>query len=261
MKDKDEKIYLFHQGTYYKSYEFFGCHFLHNDSHDKRDIKCEYGKAVFRVWAPRAKSVSLVGDFNGWDSKKHVMKKVNKSGVWETEVDMVSQYHKYKYEITTSNGRRVLKADPYATFNETDGGTASMVFDINGYKWNDTQYMKKRRNQNILEKPVNIYEVNLGSWKRKYDGDRFTYRELATELVDYCVDMGYTHIEIMPITEYPFEGSWGYQCTGFFSVTSRFGSPHDFMYLVDMAHQKGLGVILDWVPSHFPKDDFALADF
>ena len=260
MTEKD-KLYLFHQGTYYKSYEFFGCHFLHNDDINGRNVKCEYGKAVFRVWAPNAKAIALIGDFNSWDNRTHKMKKISNEGVWEVELDYVAQYHKYKYEITTREGRKILKADPYATFNETDGGTASMVFDVNGYVWNDEEFMRGKNCKNVYESPINIYEVNFSSWKRRPDGSHYTYRMLADELVDYCVDMGYTHIEIMPITEYPFEGSWGYQCTGYFSVTSRFGSPHDFMYFVDKAHQKGLGVILDWVPSHFPKDDFGLIEF
>ena len=261
MASNEERLYLFHQGTYYKSYEFFGCHFLHNQEYNQRDICCEFGKAVFRVWAPRAKAVALIGDFNEWNNTSHVMKKINKSGVWEVQVEFVARYHKYKYEITTTDGRRLLKADPYATFNETNGDTASMVYDINGYVWSDQNYLSVKRAKNVYESPMNIYEVNLLSWKRKHDGSKFTYRELATELVDYCVDMGYTHIEIMPITEYPFEGSWGYQCTGFFSVTSRLGSPHDFMYFVDKAHQKGLGIILDWVPAHFPKDAHGLVEF
>jgi 1,4-alpha-glucan branching enzyme len=255
----DEKLYLFHQGTNYKSYEFFGCHFSYNEN--DRDKKCEFGRAVFRVWAPRAKAVSLVGDFNGWDNRAHPMTKMNKSGVWEAFVDPVSQYQKYKYEIVTAAGTHIFKNDPFATFNETNGATASMVFDVNGYTWGDGAYIERRGTRNVYEAPINIYEVNLLSWKRKGNNTPFSYRELGKELVDYCVDMGYTHIEIMPITEYPFEASWGYQCTGFFSVTSRLGTPTDFMYFVDMAHQKGLGVIMDWVPSHFPKDDFALFEF
>jgi len=260
MTDTDKALYLFHQGTYYKSYEFFGCQFLHEAGKaTRRDIKCDYGKAVFRVWAPNAKAVALLGDFNGWDNRKHVMKKVNKSGVWEVIVDYVAQFNKYKYEITTPEGHKILKADPYATFNQTSGETASMVYDINGYKWSDAEYRAKQKNP--YESPMNIYEVNLSSWKRNTDWSRYTYSQLANELIDYCADMGYTHIEIMPINEYPFEGSWGYKCTGYFSITSRFGTPHDFMYLVDRAHQKGIGIILDWVPSHFPKDDFALIEF
>lgn len=262
MTDIDKALYLFHQGTYYKSYEFFGCHFLHTlDKENIRDVKCDYGSAVFRVWAPSAKSVALLGDFNDWDSRKHVMKKLNKSGVWEVTVDFVAQFHKYKYEITTADNSKILKSDPYASFNQTNGETASMVYDINGYKWGDAEYCRARKNKNYYESPINIYEVNLSSWRRKPDGSHYTYSMFADELVDYCADMGYTHIEIMPINEYPFEGSWGYQCTGYFSVTSRFGVPHDFMYFVDRAHQKGLGVILDWVPSHFPKDDFGLVEF
>jgi len=262
MLDNERALYLFHQGTYYRSYEFFGCHFLHDlDKPNRREMKCDYGKAVFRVWAPNAKAVSLIGDFNNWDSRKHVMKKIGQGGAWEVTVDYVAQFHKYKYEITTPENTKILKADPYATFNQTNGETASMVFDINGYKWNDAEYLKTRNNKNAYESPINIYEVNLSSWRRKSDHSHYTYAMLADELVDYCVEMGYTHIEIMPINEYPFEGSWGYQCTGYFSVTSRFGTPHDFMYLVDRAHQKGIGIILDWVPSHFPKDEFALIEF
>ena len=261
-KDADKKLYLFHQGTYYKSYEFFGCHFLHNETAKEGEYvpRCEFGRAVFRVWAPRAKAVSLAGDFNNWDNRAHPMKKVNKSGVWEVEVDYVAQYQKYKYEITTADNRKLWKADPYATFGETDGATASMVYDIAGYTWNDEEYRKGKAAQNPYESPMNIYEVNFSSWKRR-SGRHYTYKMLADELVDYCADMGYTHIEIMPITEYPYEGSWGYQCTGYFSVTSRFGSPHDFMYFVDRAHQKGIGIIMDWVPSHFPKDPHGLVEF
>jgi len=255
-----ERMYLFHQGTYYNSYEYFGCHFMYNQNNN-RDVRCEYGKAIFRVWAPRAKSVALVGDFNGWNNKSHVMHRMNKEGVWEIIVECVAQYHKYKYEITTEDNRKILKGDPYATFNETNGGTASMVYDINGYKWNDAEYLLGKQSRNPYESPMNVYEVNFSSWKRRLDGSHYTYRMFADELVDYCADMGYTHIEIMPITEYPFEGSWGYQVTGFFTVTSRFGPPHDFMYFVDRAHQKGIGIILDWVPSHFPKDSFGLIDF
>jgi 1,4-alpha-glucan branching enzyme len=262
MTDTDKALYLFHQGTYYKSYEFFGCHFLHEQgSQTRRDKKCDYGKAVFRVWAPHAKAVSLLGDFNDWDNRKHVMTKLNKDGVWEVTVDYVAQFHKYKYEITCADGKKLLKSDPYATFNQTNGETASMVYDINGYKWNDAEYREKQKHKNPYESPINIYEVNLSSWRRQPDHSHYTYSMFADELVDYCVEMGYTHIEIMPINEYPFEGSWGYQCTGYFSVTSRFGTPHDFMYLVDRAHQKGIGIILDWVPSHFPKDEFALIEF
>jgi len=257
MTNKDDALYLFHQGTYYKSYEFLGCHF----TKASLSSKCEWGEAVFRVWAPRAKAISLVGDFNGWDNTRHKMKKLSGEGIWEVTVDYVAQYHKYKFEITASDGRKLLKSDPYATFNETAGSTASMVFDLNGYPWGDDEYMKVARRKNHYESPVNIYEVNLSSWKRRPDGSHYTYEMLAVELVDYCAEMGYTHIEIMPINEYPYEGSWGYQCTGYFSVTSRFGDPHAFMHLVDRAHQKGIGIIVDWVPSHFPKDGFGLVEF
>jgi 1,4-alpha-glucan branching enzyme len=256
MIKKEDALYLFNQGTYFKSYEFMGCQFTTPCEHRR-----EFGEATFRVWAPNAKSVSLVGDFNNWSNTANAMKPMGKSGVWETTVECVFTYQKYKFEITTQSGNKIFKADPYATFNETDGATASMVYDIEGYQWNDQEYQRGKEGKNLHESPINIYEVNLSSWKRKHDGSKYTYTMLANELVDYVADMGYTHIEIMPITEYPFEGSWGYQVTGYFSPTSRFGSPHDFMYFVDRAHQRGLGIILDWVPAHFPKDSHGLIEF
>lgn len=253
MTDKlSKQLYLFNQGTYYNSYEFMGSHVCEQD-----------GKtgAIFRVWAPHAKSVALVGEFNNWDNTRHIMHKLGNSGVWEVFAEWAKTYDKYKYEITTAKGNKLMKADPYAFYNETNRHDASMVYDLSGYEWGDGEYTYLKNRKNVYTSPMNIYEVNFGSWKRRPNGDYYTYRMLADELIPYVVKMGFTHIEIMPINEYPFDGSWGYQTTGYFSITSRFGTPHDFCYFVDMCHRNGLGVILDWVPAHFPKDSFGLIEF
>jgi len=253
MTDKlSKQLYLFNQGTYYNSYEFMGSHVCEQD-----------GKtgAIFRVWAPHAKSVALVGEFNSWDNTRHIMHKLGNSGVWEVFAEWAKTYDKYKYEITTAKGDKLMKADPYAFYNETNRHDASMVYDLSGYEWGDGEYTYLKNRKNVYTSPMNIYEVNFGSWKRRPNGDYYTYRMLADELIPYVVKMGFTHIEIMPINEYPFDGSWGYQTTGYFSITSRFGNPHDFCYFVDMCHRNGLGVILDWVPAHFPKDSFGLIEF
>ena len=251
MENKNnEQLYLFHQGTYYQAYEYMGAH------------PCPDGKGyVFRTWAPNASKINVVGDFNGWDNTKNPMKKISDGGVWEAVVQDAKQFDKYKFEIVDKNNYARLKADPYAFMNETNGKTASIVYDIKGYNWNDQGYLKYRNNKNNYESPMNIYEVNFGSWKKQSDCSYYTYRMLADELIPYVVDMGYTHIEIMPLTEYPFDGSWGYQVTGYFSPTSRFGEPKDFMYFVDKCHEWGISVIMDWVPAHFPKDDFGLIEF
>ncbi len=251
MENKNnEQLYLFHQGTYYQAYEYMGAH------------PCPDGKGyVFRTWAPNASKINVVGDFNGWDNTKNPMKKISDGGVWEAVVQDAKQFDKYKFEIVDKNNYARLKADPYAFMNETNGKTASIVYDIKGYSWNDQGYLKYRNNKNNYESPMNIYEVNFGSWKKQSDCSYYTYRMLADELIPYVVDMGYTHIEIMPLTEYPFDGSWGYQVTGYFSPTSRFGEPKDFMYFVDKCHEWGISVIMDWVPAHFPKDDFGLIEF
>ncbi len=251
MENKNnEQLYLFHQGTYYQAYEYMGAH------------PCPDGKGyVFRTWAPNASRINVVGDFNGWNNTKNPMKKISDGGVWEAVVQEAKQFDKYKFEIVDKNNYARLKADPYAFMNETNGKTASIVYDIKGYNWNDQGYLKYRNNKNNYETPMNIYEVNFGSWKKQSDCSYYTYRMLADELIPYVVDMGYTHIEIMPLTEYPFDGSWGYQVTGYFSPTSRFGEPKDFMYFVDKCHEWGISVIMDWVPAHFPKDDFGLIEF
>jgi len=252
MEKNNDQLYLFHQGTYTHAYEYMGCH----------PFEDEKGKGfVFRTWAPNAKSIAVLGDFNGWDNTKHTMTKISKNGVWEVFVYGAEVGHMYKFEITDSKNYARLKADPYAFANETNGRTASIVYDYKGYEWGDEGYIKYRDSKNHYKSPMNIYEVNLGSWKKQSDCSYYTYRMLADELIPYVVEMGYSHIEIMPITEYPFDGSWGYQVTGYFSPTTRFGEPKDFMYFVDKCHQNGISVIIDWVPAHFPKDEHGLIEF
>ena len=253
MTDKLEKqLYLFNQGTFYTAYEILGSHLC--------EQKGRKG-AIFRVWAPHAKQVSLVGDFNSWDNTKHLMTKIGDSGVWEVFAEWAKPYDKYKYEITPRRGKPFLKADPYAFFNETQLKDASIVYDPDGYEWGDNEYTYLKNRRNLYSSPINIYEVSLGSWKRQENGDYYTYRMLADELVPYVVKMGYTHIEILPVNEHPYDGSWGYQVTGYFSITSRFGEPKDFCYFVDKCHQNGIGVIADWVPGHFAKDQYGLVAF
>lgn len=245
-------LYLFHQGTNYRSYEYMGSHI---------GVKDGKSGVFFRVFAPKAKSVSVVGDFNEWDESKNPMVKAEDGGVYELFIAGLKVYDSYKYAVKGSNGKIVFKADPYAFHAETSPKTASKIYDLSGYEWQDGEYMKKRAQGDVYSSPVNIYELNLASWKRKTNGDFYSYRELAEELPSYVADAGYTHIELMPVTEYPYDGSWGYQVTGYFAVTSRFGTPHDFMYFIDRCHRKGIGVILDWVPAHFPKDEHGLYEF
>ena len=241
-------VYLFHDGTNYKAYEFFGNH------------RIDESKVAFRVWAPNAQGVSVVGDFNSWDENANKCVAIS-PGIWEAIVDNVNVYDCYKYAIKTCTGTTLLKADPYAVHQETRPGTGSKVYELADYKWKDSKWQLDKSRQNILEKPVNIYEVHIGSWKMHDDGNFLTYRELAEQLVPYVKDIGYTHIEMLPIMEYPFDGSWGYQVTGYFAATSRYGLPEDLKYFVDTCHKEGIGVILDWVPAHFPKDAFGLYEF
>lgn len=241
-------VYLFHNGTNYKAYKFFGNHKINKD------------KFAFRVWAPNATAVSVVGDFNSWDNNANKCKLVA-PGIWEATVKGVNIYDCYKYAVTSPTGVVHLKADPYAVHQETRPGTGSKVYELHNYSWGDGAWQKKKENQNILAQPINIYEVHFGSWKRHDDGNFLTYREMAEQLVPYVKDMGYTHIEMLPIMEYPYDGSWGYQVTGYFAATSRYGLPEDLMYFVDCCHKAGIGVILDWVPAHFPKDAFGLYEF
>ena len=252
MEKKDEKVYLFHQGTYYHAYNFLGCHPY------KRGDEKGY---VFRTWAPNASKINVLGDFNGWNNNTHPMKKISNEGIWEVYIPDVQEKQMYKYEISDRNNYARLKADPYAFMQETNGRTASIVYDLEGYDWNDEGFLNYRKRKNNYTTPMNVYEVNFASWKRQADCSYYTYRMLADELIPYVVEMGYTHIEIMPITEYPFDGSWGYQVTGYFAPSSRFGEPKDFMYFVDKCHENGISVILDWVPAHFPKDPHGLIEY
>ena len=253
--ETDFPLHLFHHGENFKAYELFGAH----------PIVCNKKKGyVFRVWAPRAESVSIVGEFNDWNENANVMNRMIDGETFELFIAGLKRFDSYKYCIRTKDDRTLYKADPFAFHAESPGTTsanASKLYDISGYKWTDKAYLNKQKNTNIYESPVNIYEVNLLSWKQHEDGTYLTYRELATELVDYVVKMGYTHVEFMPVTEHPYDGSWGYQVTGYYAVTSRLGTPHDFMYLIDCFHKAGIGVILDWVPAHFPKDAFGLYEF
>jgi 1,4-alpha-glucan branching enzyme len=248
----DVDLYLFHEGTLYEGYKVFGAHF------DQVE-----GKDGFRftVWAPNALSVSVVGDFNDWDTGTHVMTRIKQSGVWTSFIKGIGIGERYKYAIKTPSGTVVLKADPYAIYAETRPNTASLTFRTDQYLWKDSKWMKKREKMDDYHQPLAIYECHLGSWKKKEDGKLFTYRELADELVDYVVENGFTHIELMPIMEHPYDRSWGYQITGYFAPTSRFGSPEDFMYFVDTCHARGIGVILDWTPAHFCRDTHGLGKF
>lgn len=244
----DFPLHVFHEGRNFKSQEFLGAHKVDDD------------KYVFRVWAPNASSVFVVGDFNGWDESASPMYKLNDGGVWETYADGVKNFDSYKFLVYGADGFRHYKADPYATHAETRPGTASKIFQSE-YKWRDNAWLKKRKENSIYKSPVNIYEVHLGSWRLYEDGNTRSYRDLAKELVGYVKDMGYTHIEVLPVAEHPFDGSWGYQVTGYFAVTSRYGTPDDFKYFVDECHRAGIGIIVDWVPAHFPKDAHGLAEF
>lgn len=214
---------------------------------------------IFRVWAPKAKAVSVVGDFNGWNNAANYMENIG-YGVWQTEISGLEKYTAYKYAVEDSDGKVVLKSDPYARHFETAPANASKIY-FDDYKWKDKNWLETKKNRNIYESPVNIYEVHAGSWKRYEDGNTFDYVTLAKDLVKYLKEMNYTHIELMPITEYPFEGSWGYQVTGYFAPTSRYGTPEQFKQFVDIMHQNGIGVILDWVPAHFPRDEHGLFHF
>ncbi|MGE5678363.1 MAG: 1,4-alpha-glucan branching protein GlgB [Pseudomonadota bacterium] len=244
--------YLFGEGKHYRSYKFMGAHLV---------VSGTGAGAVFCVWAPNARSVALVGDFNDWDGSRNPMEKHEGSGIWTVFIPGLKQWDMYKYEIVSEKGNTLLKSDPYAFFSELRPGKASKLFPIEDLKWNDEAWMEKRRSFNSYESPINIYEVHPGSWKRNPDGELYSYRELADELIDYAAEMGYTHIELMPVLEHPFDGSWGYQATGYYSATSRYGSPYDLAYFIDKCHNSNIGVILDWVPGHFCKDDNGLRLF
>ncbi len=243
--------YLFHQGTNFNTYEYLGAHFTTVNG---------VSGVMFRTWAPNAVEVSVVGDFNGWQNGKTRMQKLD-GGVYEVFVENLKEYDLYKFAIKGKNGKTVLKSDPYAFFSENSPSTASKIYELNGYGWQDKEYFENNKNRNIIKSPVNIYEMNLTSFKRKENGDYYTYEELILELVPYLKEMNYNFVEFMPLSEFPFDGSWGYQVTGYYSVTSRFGTPKQFMKLVDSLHKENIGVILDWVPAHFPKDSHGLYEF
>lgn len=251
----DEELYLFGLGDDRKVYEHLGSHL--------REIDGVKGTA-FAVWAPTARRVSVVGDFDEWDGRYFPMRTLETSGVWEIFIPGVGEGAKYKYEILAANNDTpFLKSDPYAVRFEPPPHNSSVVCDISGYGWSDEKWIKNRRETDWAKKPVSVYEVHLGSWKRvPEDGFRpLSYAEIGRQLAEYCVQMNFTHVEFMPLTEYPFDGSWGYQVTGFYAPTHRYGSPREFMEMVDVLHQNGIGVIMDWVPAHFPRDAFALAGF
>jgi len=244
-------LHLAMEGRHEHLYERLGAHV--------REIDGVVGTA-FAVWAPNARSVAVVGDFNSWDGRIHPMRSLGPSGIWELFVPGVEEGSKYRFELRTKDGQLRLKSDPVAFHTEVPPANASVVWQAK-HTWNDAEWIERRRAADPLREPVSIYEVHLGSWRRKDDGRTLTYRELADELGDYVTDLGFTHVELMPVMEHPFSGSWGYQVTGYYAPTSRFGTPDDFRYFVDRMHERGIGVILDWVPAHFPRDDWALATF
>ena len=239
--------YLFHRGEYRQAYEYLGAHPTRSST-------------IFRIWAPSAKSVAVVGDFNDWIAREEdYCHKITNEGIWEVEIKKIKKGNLYKYQIETSWGEKILKSDPYAFYSELRPQTASIVNGNPKFRWADKRWLNSR--EIGYAKPINIYEVHLGSWKKKENGTYYNYKEIAELLVEYMLEMNYTHIEIMPISEYPFDGSWGYQGTGYYSVTSRYGTPEDFMYFVNYFHKNNLGVILDWVPGHFCKDSHGLYRF
>lgn len=247
-----EDVYLYHEGKNYKSYEFLGSHKVEIDGVD-------YTR--FAVWAPNAKSVFVMGDFNNWDRWNTPLKRITGSGIWSVYVKGFNIYDAYKYQIVSWDDRHIEKADPYAFHAETRPHTASKIYDLSSYKWNDKRWLNKRKKTDKFHTPMAIYELHLGSWMRHPDNRFYTYLELAERLPSYVKEMGFTHVEFLPLTEHPFDGSWGYQVTGYFAATSRFGTPHDLMALIDALHQADIGVILDWVPVHFTKDAHGLREF
>ncbi len=244
----EQGIYYFHQGTNYEAYDLLGAHYSKEGT-------------TFRVWAPNAKSVSVVGDFNNWNISTHIMNKITNEGLYEIKIMNVYEYDCYQYAITTKRNKILMKSDPYAFHSELRPKKASKVYDLNKFEFTDDSWMKSRGNKQNYHSPINIYEVHLGSWRKYQDDEFFDYKKLGEELSDYAIEMGYTHIELLPVSEYPYDPSWGYQVTGYYSVTSRYGTPCDFMEFVNICHNKGIGVILDWVPGHFNKDSNGLIDF
>lgn len=245
--------FLFHQGTNCKAYEMLGAHIT--EENGQQGVR-------FSVWAPNAKSVSVVGEFNNWDTRVNEMSRIEDGEIWKIFIPGLKEGDIYKYAIMPQHGGpHIMKADPYGYYCEVPPATASRVFDMNRYQWQDQEWQEKKQRTQSYGQPMLTYEVHLGSWRRNAEGKALTYRELADQLVNYVKDMNYTHIEFMPLCEHPFDGSWGYQATGYYAATSRFGTPDDLRYLIDKAHQAGIGIIMDWVPGHFCKDDHGLRDF
>ena len=248
---RERIVQAYTNGEAIRAWEFMGSHA------QERDGQQGY---VFRVWAPHAQAVSVVGDFNRWDEASNSLSPIG-GGLWEGFIPGLERYDIYKYAIRSRDGRTLMKADPYAFHAETRPGNASKLYELGSFQWNDQSWMEYRKKNPVYHRPLNIYEVHLGSWRRTGDGQFLSYRGIADYLVPYVKEMGFTHVEFMPLTEHPLDDSWGYQCTGYFAATSRFGTPDDLMYLIDQLHQAGVGVILDWVPAHFPKDAFGLYEF
>ena len=253
MKGTDKRFDAgaFFGGTDSEAYRFLGAHRAQRGGEEGY---------LFRLWAPNAARVSVVGDFCGWDAGAFPMAR-SEHGLWERFIPGLKQFDTYKYAVTSAQGKTVLKADPYAFHAETRPGTASKLYDLPDYRWGDGAWRAGRASAPVDRSPLNIYEVHLGSWRRRENDDFYDYRTLARELADYVLNLGYNCVELMPVTEYPLDDSWGYQCTGYFAATSRYGTPKDFMYFIDHLHQKGVSVLLDWVPSHFCKDEHGLIDF
>ena len=246
-------LYLFHQGTNYHAQEMLGAHFI--EQNGRRGVR-------FTVWAPNANAVSVVGDFNDWSVLVNPMSRIGDGEIWETFVEGLGEGETYKYAIEPQwGGPRIMKADPYGFYAEKKPQTASRTYDMNHYEWQDAAWQERKERESSYERPMLTYEVHAGSWRRTLEGEYLSYRELADQLIRYVKDMNYTHIEFMPLCEHPYDGSWGYQATGYFAVTSRYGTPDDFRYLVDTAHQNGICIIMDWVPGHFCKDEQGLRHF
>lgn len=247
--------YVFAEGNHYEIYNKMGAHFMNIDG---------VNGVYFAVWAPNAQKVSVVGDFNGWDTEVNEMSVLGSSGIWEVFVPEAKKWDMYKYAIKTADGRMLYKADPYGFHSEVRPGTASKIADIDHFKWTDKRWLNKQETEDTLKKPMAIYEVHPGSWKKDYSRNEdgfLDYKTLADMLIPYIREMGYTHVELMGISEHPFDGSWGYQVTGYYAPTSRYGGPDEFMYFVNEMHKNNIGVIFDWVPAHFPKDACGLAEF
>ena len=250
--ESDFPVYIYKQGNNYESYRYFGAHLTEQQG--------EKG-VLFRVWAPHARAISVVGDFNNWVPGSHPMRKVDNDSVWEVFIPGMKEYDVYKYCVTSADDRLTFKSDPYAFHTETRPSNGSKVYDLSGFEWHDAAWHDEQKKKDIINSPMNVYELHAGSWKMKEGDVPYNYSELADLLIPYLVEMGYTHVELLPITEYPFDGSWGYQVTGYFAPTSRYGTPKDFMTMVDKLHGAGIGVIMDWVPAHFPRDGYGLYMF